>query len=168
MDKALSFELRYFLYLKKSSLFQGGRLACKTWNLFLIKDKKLWMDILPKQTQPFFNFLSEKLSNEDFADARKTWKEYFDFVEKNDFSCQKIIKNYKRIRNIQVNIQDLSQGCQRFEVKFRFALRKKLDRQVKKKINPAKPKNYEKLKELKANYEANQHPIFLRVKLTLT
>ena len=134
----------------------------------MIKDEKLWMDILSKQTQPFFEFLSKKLSNEDFADARKTWKEYFDFVEKNDYFCQKIIKNYKRIQNIQVHLQDLSQGCQRFEVKFRFALRKKLDRQVKKKIKPQKPKNYEKLKELKANYEANQHPIFLRVKLTLT
>ena len=58
--------------------------------------------------------------------------------------------------------------CQRFEVRFRFSLRKKLDRRVKKNIKPGKPKNYEKLKELKANYEANQHPIFLRVKLTLT
>ena len=122
------------------------------------------MDILSKQTQPFFEFLSKKLSNEDFADARKTWKEYFDFVEKNDYFCQKIIRNYKRIQNIQVNIQDLSQGCQRFEVKFRFALRQKLDRQAKKKIKlEGKPKNYEKLKELKAN----QHPIFLRVRLTL-
>ena len=157
-----------FFCIEKYFFIQGGRLVCKTWNLFLIKDEKLWMDILSKQTQPFFEFLSKKLSNEDFADARKTWKEYFDFVEKNDYFCQKIIKNYKRIQNIQVHLQDLSQGCQRFEVKFRFALRKKLDRQVKKKIKPQKPKNYEKLKELKANYEANQHPIFLRVKLTLT
>ena len=157
-----------FFCIEKYFFIQGGRLVCKTWNLFLIKDEKLWMDILSKQTQPFFEFLSKKLSKVDFADARKTWKEYFDFVEKNDCFCQKIIKNYKRIQNIQVHLQDLSQGCQRFEVKFRFALRKKLDRQVKKKIKPQKPKNYEKLKELKANYEANQHPIFLRVKLTLS
>jgi hypothetical protein len=157
-----------FFCIEKYFFIQGGRLVCKTWNLFLIKDEKLWMDILSKQTQPFFEFLSKKLSKVDFADARKTWKEYFDFVEKNDYFCQKIIKNYKRIQNIQVHLQDLSHGCQRFEVKFRFALRKKLDRQVKKKIKPQKPKNYEKLKELKANYEANQHPIFLRVKLTLT
>ena len=58
----------------------------------------------------------------------------------------------------------LCQGCQRFEVEFRYVLRKKLERQVKKKIKLEKPNNYEKiLKELKEN----QHPIFLRVRLML-
>ena len=51
------------------SSLQGGHLVFKTWNHFLINDKKLWMDIL-RQTEPYFEFLS-LLSDEDFSDKPK-------------------------------------------------------------------------------------------------
>ena len=59
---------RIFSYVDVSSL-QGGHMVCKTWNLFLIHYKKLWMDIL-RQTHPYFKFVSKQLlSYEDSATA---------------------------------------------------------------------------------------------------
>ena len=53
-----------FSYLDVSSL-QKGHLVCKTWNFFLINDKRVWMDIL-RRTQPYFKFVSKQLlSDED-------------------------------------------------------------------------------------------------------
>jgi hypothetical protein len=51
-----------FSYLDFSSL-QGGRLVCKSWNLFLTNDKKLWMNKLWR-TQPCLEFLSNHLSED--------------------------------------------------------------------------------------------------------
>ena len=130
----------------------------------MVKDKKLWMGILRcRHLQSLFEFLSKKLSDEDFANARKTWKGYFDFIEKNDYSCDYLIQNVKRIQKLHVDLQDLSQGCKVFEVEFKMAPRKKLDRKVKKKRKPQSPKNYEKLKELKSQ----RRKVSLRVIITL-
>ena len=104
-----------FFCIEKYFFIQGGRLVCKTWNLFLVNDKKLWMGILRcRQIQLLFEFLNKKLSDEDFANARKTWKEYFDFIEKNDYSCHYLIQNVKRIQKLHVDLQDLSQGMDLF------------------------------------------------------
>ena len=104
---------KIFSYMDVSSV-QGGHLVCKTWNFFLINDRKLWMDIL-RQTHPYFEFLSRQLlSDEEYAaDAKsKIWKSYFDFIEENDkISCHKIIQLFKRIQMIQVVLQDGIQDC---------------------------------------------------------
>jgi hypothetical protein len=49
-----------FSYLDFSSL-QQVRLVCKSWNFFLIKDRKMWIKIL-KRTQPYLEYLSNNLS----------------------------------------------------------------------------------------------------------
>ena len=89
-------------------------MICKSWNLLLINDRKLWMDIL-RQTHPYFEFLSRQLLSDEVyaADAKtKMWKKYFDFIEENDkISCQKIIQLFKRIQMIQVFLQDGIQDC---------------------------------------------------------
>jgi hypothetical protein len=110
-------------------------LICKSWNLLLINDRKLWMDIL-KRTQPFFEFLSKQLSDEYLADARKVWTEYFDFVEKNDnYCCHNIIHIFKNIQMVHFDLQELFQICraQSYEIKFKIQ-QKRPDRQVKKKF----------------------------------
>ena len=92
------------------------------------------MDIL-KRTQPFFEFLSKQLSDEYFADARRIWTEYLDFVEKNDdYCCHNIIHIFKNIQMIQFHLQGLVQICraQSYEIKFKIQ-QKRPDRQVKKK-----------------------------------
>ena len=109
---------KIFSYVDVSSL-QGGHMVSKTWNLFLVNDKKLWMDIL-RQTRPYFEFLSKQiLSEEDFAiDAEnEIWKIYFDFVEKNEkFCCHKILQGFKRFQMIHVVLQDVIQDCPVYEV----------------------------------------------------
>jgi len=101
-----------FSYMDVSSL-QGGHLVCKTWNVFLINDRKLWMGIL-RQTRPYFELLKKQLvtefTDEDsiFNDERIFSESYFDFVEKNeDFCSQNIIKIFKRIQMIHVVLQDV-------------------------------------------------------------
>ena len=99
-------------------------MVCKTWNLFLINDRKLWMDIL-RQTQPFFEFVSKQLlKDQDITDEAKSkisigyWsEECFDFIqEKEDFCCQKSIKAFKRIQMIHIALQDVIQDCPAYEV----------------------------------------------------
>ena len=92
------------------------------------------MDIL-KRTQPLFEFLSKQLSDEYFADARRFWTEYFDFVEKNnDYCCHNIIQIFKKIQMVHFDLQDIVQICraQSYEIKFKIQ-QKRPDRQVKKK-----------------------------------
>ena len=103
-------------------------MVCKTWNLFLINDRKLWMDIL-RQTQPFFEFVSKQLLKyQDITDEAKTKvskgyfdrkfsEECFDFIqEEEDFCCQNIIKTFKRILMIHIVLQDVIQDCPVYEV----------------------------------------------------
>ena len=102
-----------YSYMDVSSL-QKGHLVCKTWNFFLINEKRLWMDIL-RRTQPYLKFLSKQLlSDEDFAsDAER----YFDSIEKNDkFCCHEIIQVFWRIQMIHVVLQDVIQDCPVYEV----------------------------------------------------
>ena len=93
-------------------------MVSKTWNIFLINDRRLWMDIL-RQTQPYFKFLGNQLLNENISDDadRNFSKIYFDFVEKNeDDCCQNIIKIFKRIQMIHTVLQDVFQDCPVYHV----------------------------------------------------
>ena len=106
-----------FSYMDVSSI-QGGHLVCKTWNLFLIKDKNLWMKIL-RRTQPYFEFLSKQLLDEDFdaVNERKNWRYFFYLIEANEnYCCHKIIQIFKRIQMIHTVLQDLTQDCPVYEV----------------------------------------------------
>ena len=93
------------------------------------------MDIL-KRTLPFFEFLSKQLSDEYFADARRIWTEYFDFVEKNDdYCCHDIIHILKNIQMVHFDLQELVQICcraQSYEIIFKIQ-QKQPERQEKKK-----------------------------------
>ena len=105
------------------SSLQGGHMVFKTWNLFLVNDKKLWMDIL-RQTRPFFEFLSKQiLSEEDLAiETENTiWKRYFDLIEQNEelcnpLCCHKIFQGFKRFQMIHIVLQDVIQDCPVYEV----------------------------------------------------
>ena len=97
-------------------------MVCKTWNVFLINDRKLWMDIL-RQTRPYFELLKKQLvtefTDEDsiFNDERIFSESYFDFVEKNeDFCSQNIIKIFKRFQMIHIVLQDVIQDSPDYEV----------------------------------------------------
>ena len=74
--------------------------VCKAWNLFLINDRKLWMNKL-RLTHPYFELLDKELLDKDFAPKTKTCKEIFDHIEKNDiYCCSKVIQIFKRIQII--------------------------------------------------------------------
>ena len=97
-------------------------MVSKTWNLFLINDRKLWMDILRK-TQPYFEFLSKQLlKDEDFTedsdDANRNFvKGFFDVLEKReDYCSQNIIKIFKRIQMIHIVFQDGIEDCPDYQV----------------------------------------------------
>ena len=98
------------------SSIQDSRLVCKSWNIFLSNDRKLWMELL-RQTQPFFEFLSNQFQNgfstiaskHQFSsnknstanETKKNWiKEFFDSIEirskNNNFSCQKMIQLFRK------------------------------------------------------------------------
>ena len=130
---------KMFSYLDVSSL-QQGRLTCKTWNLFLVNDKKLWIDML-RQTRPYFEFLSKQLlSEEDAADAEtKIWKKYFDFVEF-DYCCHQIMQVFKRIQMIHIILQDVIQAFPLQEVFQKGFSREKLSGEIHMQIENAEKK----------------------------
>ena len=94
-------------------------MVCKTWNLFLVNDRKLWMGIL-RQTRPYFELISKQLDKgeiESFDAERIFLKSYCDFVEKNeDFCSQTIIKIFQRIQMIHIVLQDVIQDSPDYEV----------------------------------------------------
>ena len=123
-----------FFYLDFSSI-QDSRLVCKSWNLFLSNDRKLWLELL-RQTQPFFEFLSNQFldgfstiaSKHQFSsknsaanETKKHWiKEFFDSIEirsKNDnFSCQKMIQVFRKTHVVHAALQSVIQNCPVYEV----------------------------------------------------
>ena len=113
-----------FSYLDFPSI-QDSHLVCKSWSIFLSNDRKLWMDIL-RQTQPFFEFLSNQFLNHENAkdsaskETKKNWKEFFDSIEihaKNDnFTCQKMIQLFKKIQVIHAALQDVIHECPIYKV----------------------------------------------------
>ena len=127
---------KIFSYMDVSSL-QGGHMVCKTWNLFLVNDKKLWMDIL-RQTLPYFEFLSKQiLSEEDLATETENaiWKKYFYLIEQNEelcypLCCHKIFQGFKRFQMIHTVLQDVIQDCPVYEVFQREFIGEKLAREI--------------------------------------
>ena len=57
-----------FSYLDFPSI-QHSHLVCKSWSVFLSNDRILWMTIL-RQTQPFFEFLSNQFHPVSLQDFR--------------------------------------------------------------------------------------------------
>jgi hypothetical protein len=94
-------------------------LVCKTWNLFLINDRKLWMGIL-RQTRPYLELISKQLDKGEetaFESERFFLKSYCDFVErKGDFCSQNIIKIFQRFQMIHIVLQDVIQDSPDYEV----------------------------------------------------
>ena len=126
------------------SSLQGGHMVCKTWNLFLVNDRKLWMDIL-MQTRPYFEFLSKKiLSEEDLAMETENaiWKKYFHLVEQNEnlyspLCCHKILLGFKRFQMIHIVLQDVFQDCPIYEVFQRKFIGEKLAGEIQLQIDSA-------------------------------
>ena len=93
-------------------------MVCKTWNLFLVNDKRLWLDIF-RQIHPYFEFISKQLRDEDFDSVlpRNILERYFGYVEKSDeYSCHEIIQIFKRIQMIHIVLLDVIQDCPIYEV----------------------------------------------------
>lgn len=83
-----------FSYLDFSTL-QQIRLVRQSWNSFLTKDRRLWLNIL-RGTKPFIEFLINELVGKKYSDV---WKECFDKIAiSDDFSCVKV---YQTMRKIQ-------------------------------------------------------------------
>ena len=149
---------KIFSYMDVSSL-QGGHMVCKTWNLFLVNDKKLWMDIL-RQTRPFFEFLSKQiLSEEDLAiETENTiWKRYFDLIEQNEelcnpLCCHKIFQGFKRFQMIHIVLQDVIQDCPVYEVFQREFIGEKLAGEIRLQIDSG-----EKEKKKQPNAKCSHH-----------
>ena len=118
------------------SSIQDSRLVCKSWNIFLSNDRKLWMELL-RQTQPFFEFLSNQFwdgfstiaskhqfsSNKNSAsnETKKNWiKEFLDSIEirskKDNFSCQKMIQLFRKTRVVHAALQSVIQDCPVYEI----------------------------------------------------
>jgi hypothetical protein len=153
---------KIFSYMDVSSL-QGGHMVCTTWNLFLVNDKTLWMDIL-RQTRPFFEFLSKQiLSEEDLTiETEKTiWKRYFDLVEQNEelcfpLCCHKNFQGFKRFRMIHIILQDVIQDCPVYEVFQREFIGERLAREIQLKIEKEKEKQPNaKLPKCSHHFELN-------------
>jgi hypothetical protein len=114
-----------FSYLNFSSI-QDSWLVCKSWNLFLIKDRKLWLEIL-RQTQPFFEFMSNQLSSNGDAEnsvsneTKKNWmKDFFNSIEicaqSDNFSHEKMIQLFKKIQVVYAVLQGVIHDCPRYNV----------------------------------------------------
>ena len=151
-----------FSYMDVSSI-QGGHLVCKTWNLFLINDRELWMKIL-RRTQPYFEFLSKQLlSGEDFVEAseRKAWKEFFDYIgENDDYCCHKIVQIFKRIQMIYIVLQDVIQDCPVYEVFQKEFVGENLAGEIQSQIDKAEK---EKFQRPKLRFESNFDWLFEQI-----
>ena len=91
-------------YLDFSTL-QQTRLVRQSWNFFLIKDQKLWLDIL-RGTQPFIEFLINQLVGKKYSDV---WKECFDKIAiLDDFSCVKVYQTMRKIQEFFMVFQSFT------------------------------------------------------------
>ena len=121
-------------------------MVCKTWNLFLVNDRKLWMGIL-RQTRPYFELISKQLDKgeiESFDAERIFLKSYCDFVEKNeDFCSQTIIKIFQRIQMIHIVLQDVIQDSPDFEVFQKKFIGEKLAGEVQLQVDKAEKEKYQ-------------------------
>ena len=133
-----------FSYLDFSSI-QGTRLVCKSWNRFLSKDRKLWLEIL-RQTQPFLEFLSNQLlSNGDAENSasnetKNNWiKEFFDSIEicskSDNFSCQKMMQLFKKIQVVHAIFQGVFHDCPDYKVFQREFIGSKLAEEIQTEID---------------------------------
>ena len=85
-----------FSYLDFSTL-QQIRLVRQSWNSFLTKDRRLWLNIL-KGTKPFIEFLINELVGKKYSDV---WKECFDKIAiSDDFSCVKVYQTMRKIQGV--------------------------------------------------------------------
>ena len=135
-----------FSYLDFSPI-QDSRLVCKSWNIFLSKDRKLWLEIL-RQTQPFFEFLSNQLSSNGEAktsasnETKKNWiKEFFDSLEicskSDNFSCQKMIQLFKKIEVVHALLQCVIHDCPDYKVFQKEFIGRKLAEEIQSEIDRA-------------------------------
>jgi hypothetical protein len=120
-------------------------LVCKTWNLFLVNERKLWMGIL-RQTRPYFELISKQLIEEEiksFEAERLFFLIYCDFVEisnlekSEDFCSQNIIKIFQRFQMIHIVLQDVIQDSPDYEVFQKEFIGEKLAGEVQLQIDKA-------------------------------
>ena len=124
-------------------------MVCKTWNLFLVNDRKLWMGIL-RQTRPYFELISQQLDKgveidiKSFDAERVFLASYCDFVEKNeDFCSQNIIKILQRFQMIHIVLQDVIQDSPDYKVFQKKFLGEKLAGEVQLQVDKAEKEKYQ-------------------------
>ena len=119
-------------------------MVCKTWNIFLVNDRKLWMGIL-RQTRPYFELLKKQLvTDEDspFDDERIFSGSYCDFLEENeDFCSQNIIKIFQRFQMIHIVLQDVIQDSPDYDIFQKDFIGQKLGGEVQLQIDKAEKEN---------------------------
>ena len=140
------------------SSIQDSRLVCKSWNIFLSNDRKLWKKLL-RQTQPFFEFLSNQFrdgfstiaseyqfsSNKNSAanETKKNWiKEFFDSIElrskSDNFSCQKMIQLFRKTHLVHAALQSVIQNCPFYEVFHKEFIGRHLAEEIQSEIDRAR------------------------------
>ena len=88
-----------YSYMDFSTL-QQSRLVSQSWNLFLINDKKICLQLLEKHLTNLIYFTNQLTENEE--ENSSFWKEFLSRIEKtdNDGSLKEIIQAFKKVQGI--------------------------------------------------------------------
>ena len=82
------------------STLQQSRLVSQSWNLFLINNKKICLQLLEKHLPNLIYFTNQQAENEE--ENSSFWKEVFSSIEKadNHSSLKEIIQAFKKVQGI--------------------------------------------------------------------
>lgn len=124
-----------FSYLDFSTL-QQIRLVRQSWNFFLTKDRRLWLNIL-RGTKPYIEFLSNEIVGEKHS---AIWKECYDKIgTSDDFSCIKVYQTLRQVQGIYMVFQRFTDSYDNVLGKFKdYFVGEKLTEEVRKEINECK------------------------------
>ena len=88
-----------FSYMDFSTL-QQSRLVSKSWNFFLINNKKICLQFLEKHLTNLIYFTNQLAENEE--ENSSFWKEFLSRIEKadNDSCLKEIIQAFKKVQGI--------------------------------------------------------------------
>ena len=88
-----------YSYMDFSTL-QQSRLVSQSWNLFLIKNRKICLQFLEKHLTNLIYFTNQLAENEE--ENSSFWKEFLSRIEKtdNDGSLKEIIQAFKKVQGI--------------------------------------------------------------------
>ena len=171
-----------FSYMDFSTL-QQSRLVSQSWNLFLINDKKIYLQLLKKQLPNLIYFTNQLAENEE--ENSSFWKEIWRSIEKedDDISLKEIIQAFKQVQGIFEIVKIfMNSNKKRFEnlemsnyLPQNFnddfvgkKVKKEIRREIKKKENKylvALRSNFTDLEQAKKNEKSNAKPKYFWLSL---